>query len=154
MTSIEAEYTRWAMPKHFTMRHFPSKERFRARQISSFVIILSIFISTFFLLFSFTLYEINVPSALTGSLVHFKPKGLESLNLQEPNHIALVFSTLSFRPEISSNCSTSLIEFSTEFKFPIKSVVVLCSVENNLIPCIVQSCLTLAAKISTPEIKI
>ena len=122
MTSIKSEYTRCAMPKHLTMRHLPSKERLRALQMSSFVFMLSIFTSMFFL-FSFTLSEINVPRALTGSFVHIKPKGLELLNLQGPSHIGFVFSTLSFRPEVSPNCSTRLIEFSTVVKFPRKSVV-------------------------------
>ena len=98
------------------MRYFPSKERFRVLHISSLVVILSIFTSMFLFVFSLSSSDINVPCVLTGFLVHFRPKGLDSLHLWDPNHISLVFSTFSLRPEMLPNSSSSLSEFCTEVK--------------------------------------
>ena len=125
---------------------------------SSLMFRLSIFLVTFFLSFSCSLYEVKIPSARTGSFVQFSPNGLLTLCLHDPSQIALVFPKLSLSPDMFPNSRSISIAFVIESTFFTNKDVssanwlILCYVLKIVMPSMFLSSLTLAARISAPNI--
>ena len=118
---------------------------------------LSIFLATFFLSFSCSLGEVKIPRARTGSFVHLSPKGLLTFCLNDPSQIVLVFPTLSlsrdmFRAEVFQ---LRLVIESIFFRYKDVSLanwLILSFVLKIVMPSMFLSSLTLAARISAPNI--
>ena len=111
---IDMEQTNCGIPRHFIIRHLPSKERLRDLQTSNLEANLSILTRKLFLLFCLSSCDMKIPNAWTGSLGHLNPNGFSSLSLQGPSQIALVLVGFNRRPETFPKESTTSIAFLAE----------------------------------------
>ena len=146
-------------PRVLTIRHLPKREILRPLHKFSLMFRLLILLVTFFLSFSCSLYEVKIPSAHTGSFVQFSPNGLLTLCLHDPTKLLWIFlNCMSLSPDMFSNSrsiSIALVIESTFFRNKDVSSanwLILSSVLKIVMPSMFPSRLTLAARISAPNI--
>ena len=96
------------------IKAFPNKVRFLAFHKSSFVFNVLTFKSKLKCLFLLSSYDKYNPRILTGLFTHCNCNGVVLFFDHFPNHIALVFFTFNFKPEMTPKLLTMLREFSTE----------------------------------------